>query len=42
MSKSILSDMDGVSSRETVEEFPYRPDYNYIFDNVGAIDLQKL
>lgn len=37
--KTILV-LSGVSSRETVEKFPYRPDY--IFDNVGDIDLQKL
>ncbi len=37
--KTILV-LSGVSSRETVEKFPYRPDY--IFDTVGDIDLQKL
>lgn len=36
--KTILV-LSGVSSKETVENFPYRPDY--IFENVGEIDLQK-
>ena len=32
--------LSGVSSRETVDQFPYRPDF--IFDNVGAIDWDAL
>ena len=32
--------LSGVSSSETVERFPYRPDF--VFDNVGAIDWDAL
>lgn len=32
--------LSGVSSRETITEFPYRP--TYVFDNVGDIDLEAL
>ncbi len=32
--------LSGVSSRDTVEHFPYRPDF--VFDNVGAIDWEVL
>ena len=30
--------LSGVSHRETLDQFPYRPDY--IFENVGEIDLE--
>jgi NagD protein len=32
--------LSGVSSRETLDEFPYRP--NYIFNHVGEIEVEKL
>ena len=32
--------LSGVSNRDTVERFPYRPDF--VFDNVGAIDWDSL
>ena len=32
--------LSGVTSKETIEKFPYCPDY--IFGNVGEIDLKKL
>ena len=32
--------LSGVSSRATIEHFPYRPDF--VFDNVGAIDWDAL
>jgi NagD protein len=32
--------LSGVSSRDTVERFPYRPDF--VFDNVGEIDWDAL
>jgi len=32
--------LSGVSHRETLDEFPYRP--TYVFNNVGEIDLEKL
>jgi len=32
--------LSGVTGRETLDQFPYKPDY--IFNNVGEIDLEKL
>jgi NagD protein len=32
--------LSGVSSPETIEQFPYRPDF--VFDSVGAIDWDAL
>jgi len=32
--------LSGVTTRESMEHFPYRPDY--VFNNVGEIDLSKL
>lgn len=32
--------LSGVSSRESIDQFPYKP--NYVFNNVGEIDLENL
>jgi NagD protein len=32
--------LSGVSTLETLEKFPYRP--NHVFNNVGEIDLQAI